>query len=89
MVILTSIMLSGECKVAVFAFFSVQVVGIGASGRAAARMALARGASKVVGFDRNDQLPKLEVIDCLSLVIRLFPFCGKKRKANLILMVLL
>lgn len=89
MVILATMILLGERKVAVFALFAAQVVGLGASGRAAARLALARGASRVVGFDRNDQLPKLEVIASLSLVIRLFAFCGKKRKAMLISMVVL
>lgn len=44
----------------------LQVVGLGVSGKAAARLALARGAS-VVGFDQDESLRSLEVYYCLSL----------------------
>lgn len=42
-----------------------QVVGLGESGRAAARLALARGAS-VLAIDKNEQLVALEV--CLIMI---------------------
>jgi phosphoglycerate dehydrogenase-like enzyme len=44
--------------------FTLQVVGLGKSGRAAVRLALARGAS-VLAIDQNENLGLLEVNPCL------------------------
>lgn len=46
--------------------FTLQVIGLGKSGRAAARLALARGAS-VLAIDQNENLGLLEVNLCLLL----------------------
>jgi UDP-N-acetylmuramoylalanine-D-glutamate ligase len=46
--------------------FTLQVIGLGKSGRAAARLALARGAS-VLAIDQNENLGPLEVNPCVLL----------------------
>lgn len=51
--------------------YNLQIVGLGKSGKAAARLALARGAS-VIGIDQNENLSLLEVQYCLSLNVLKF-----------------
>ena len=56
-----------ECALHCCATELVQVVGLGASGRAAAMLALARGADKVIGLDRKADILRLEVGAIIAL----------------------